>query len=37
MDTNLGGILISHLPEGPTAYFKVSNLKVTKDLRVSLA
>lgn len=27
------GMLISHLPEGPTAYFKISNLKVTKDLR----
>lgn len=29
------GILVSHLPNGPTAYFKVSNVKLTKDLKVS--
>nr|CAG4652000.1 EOG090X09U6 [Triops cancriformis] len=27
------GILVSHLPEGPTAYFKMSNVRLTKDLR----
>lgn len=27
------GILVSHLPEGPTAYFKVSNVKLTKDMK----
>nr|CAG4650323.1 EOG090X09U6 [Sida crystallina] len=27
------GMLVSHLPDGPTAYFKVSNVKVTKDLK----
>jgi len=27
------GILVSHLPNGPTAYFKVSNVKLTKDLK----
>jgi len=27
------GLIVSHLPEGPTAHFKLSNVKVTKDLR----
>nr|CAG4641037.1 EOG090X09U6 [Eulimnadia texana] len=27
------GLLVCHLPEGPTAYFKLSNVKVMKDLR----
>nr|CAG4648076.1 EOG090X09U6 [Moina brachiata]SVE93134.1 EOG090X09U6 [Moina brachiata] len=27
------GILVSHLPHGPTAYFKLSNLKLTKDMK----
>nr|CAG4644133.1 EOG090X09U6 [Lepidurus arcticus] len=27
------GILVSHLPEGPTAYFKMSNVRLTKDMR----
>jgi len=29
------GMVVSHLPEGPTAQFKLSNVKVTKDLRKS--
>ena len=28
------GILVSHLPDGPTAYFKISNVKLTKDMKV---
>jgi len=27
------GLLVTHLPEGPTAHFKLSNVKITKDLR----
>ena len=27
------GLVVSHLPDGPTAHFKLSNVKVTKDLR----
>ncbi|KRT85258.1 hypothetical protein AMK59_2930, partial [Oryctes borbonicus] len=27
------GLLVIHLPEGPTAYFKLSNVKVTTELR----
>nr|CAG4641871.1 EOG090X09U6 [Eurycercus lamellatus] len=27
------GILVSHLPDGPTAYFKISNVKLTKDMK----
>jgi len=27
------GLVVSHLPEGPTAHFKLSNVKITKDLR----
>jgi len=27
------GLLVCHLPDGPTAHFKLSNVKVTKDLR----
>lgn len=30
---NPDGILVTHLPDGPTAYFKVSNVKLTKDLK----
>ncbi|XP_023342592.1 ribosome production factor 1 isoform X2 [Eurytemora carolleeae] len=26
------GLVVTHLPEGPTAYFKLSNVKITKDL-----
>merc|ERR1711997_1004879 len=29
------GLLISHLPDGPTAHFKLSNIKITKDIRRS--
>jgi len=32
---NPNGLLISHLPEGPTAHFKLSNVKITKDIRRS--
>lgn len=27
------GMVISHLPDGPTAHFKLSNVKITKDIR----
>lgn len=27
-------MLVSHLPDGPTAYFKLSNVKLTKDMKV---
>lgn len=27
------GILVTHLPDGPTAYFKVSNVKLTKEMK----
>ena len=27
------GLLVSHLPDGPTAHFRLSNVKVTKDLK----
>ena len=27
------GLVVTHLPEGPTAHFKLSNVKITKDLR----
>lgn len=27
-------MLVSHLPDGPTAYFKISNVKLTKDMKV---
>jgi len=30
---NPNGLVVTHLPEGPTAHFKLSNVKVTKDLR----
>jgi len=29
------GMVVTHLPEGPTASFKLSNVKVTKDMRKS--
>ena len=28
------GLVISHLPDGPTATFRLSNVKITKELRV---
>jgi len=30
---NPNGLVVTHLPEGPTAHFKLSNVKITKDLR----
>ena len=29
------GLVVSHLPNGPTAHFKLSNVKITKDIKVS--
>lgn len=29
------GLVVSHLPEGPTAHFKLSNVKITKDIKKS--
>ena len=29
---NPNGLVVSHLPDGPTAQFKLSNVKITKDL-----
>ena len=28
------GMLISHLPDGPTANFRLSNAKITKEIKV---
>ena len=30
----LDGIVISHLPDGPTAHFKLSSVKLGKDIKV---
>ena len=30
---NPNGMVVTHLPEGPTAHFKLSNVMITKDLR----
>jgi ribosome production factor 1 len=30
------GLVVSHLPNGPTAHFKLSNVKITKDIKVSV-
>lgn len=27
------GVILSHLPNGPTAHFKLSNVKISKDIR----
>ena len=27
------GLLLTHLPDGPTAHFKLSNVKITKDIK----
>ena len=27
------GLVVTHLPEGPTAHFKLSNVKITKDIK----
>lgn len=29
------GLIISHLPDGPTAHFKVSNVVFNKEIKVS--
>ena len=29
------GMLITHLPEGPTAHFRLSNVKIAKEIKVS--
>ncbi|KAL1129084.1 hypothetical protein AAG570_013615 [Ranatra chinensis] len=29
------GLLVTHLPDGPTAYFRMSNVKITKELKKS--
>lgn len=28
-------MIVSHLPNGPTAHFKLSNVKITKEIKVS--
>lgn len=28
------GIIVSHLPDGPTAHFKLTNVKLGKDVKV---
>lgn len=33
----VNGLLVIHLPHGPTAHFKVSNVKLTKDLKRKLS
>lgn len=30
----LDGIVVSHLPDGPTAHFKLSSVKLGKDIKV---
>lgn len=32
----LGSLLLCHLPEGPTFFFKLSNVKLTKHIKVNL-
>ena len=32
-DRRPNGLIVSHLPDGPTAHFKLSNVKITKDIR----
>jgi ribosome production factor 1 len=32
----VNGLVLIHLPDGPTAHFKVSNVKLTKDIKRSL-
>ncbi len=29
------GLIVTHLPNGPTAHFKLSNVKITKEIKVS--
>lgn len=33
---SINGMLLVHLPGGPTAHFKLSNLRLSKDIRVLL-
>ena len=30
------GLIVTHLPNGPTAHFKLSNVKITKDIKVNI-
>ncbi len=30
------GLIVTHLPNGPTAHFKLSNVKITKEIKVSI-
>lgn len=30
----INGLLLIHLPDGPTAHFRLSNLKLSKEIRV---
>ncbi len=32
---SVNGLLLIHLPEGPTAHFKLSNLVLSKDIKVN--
>ena len=32
---HINGLLLIHLPAGPTAHFKLSSLKLSKDIKVS--
>jgi len=32
---SINGMLLVHLPGGPTAHFKLSNLRLSKDIKVS--
>ena len=32
---SVNGMLLVHLPAGPTAHFKLSNLRLSKDIKVS--
>lgn len=33
----LDGIVLCHLPEGPTAYFKINSLQYTKQIKVKIS
>ena len=33
-ELSLDGVVISHLPDGPTAHFKLSSIKLGKEIRV---
>ena len=33
----INGLLLIHLPDGPTAHFKMSNLVLCKEIRVGLS